>query len=172
MPSIVSRIVLFLSSYVPLFLILGFLARSHGKMHGSWVFFAIAVILALGVWAYLRWATLRLNPTHLTAERVSDKDSEIMSYIATYLMPFLTDFSKPWIDLLPQGIFFFVIGFLYVSSNMIYINPTLTFLRYHVFEIETEGEDVYTIVSRFRPRRRQSLKCVRIGHNLYLEAGT
>jgi hypothetical protein len=168
MPNLPTRVVLFLSSYTPLFLIM---AVKYGKGH---CYFALTMVL-LGVISvvlllfYLKRSS-SLAIDNVTVEKISGKDTEAMSYIVTYLIPFLDikiDELSSSISLL---LLFFVVGVLYVHSNLIYINPTLNLLRYHLFEIELEGGRTSALLSKRRfVERGASIPVVSLGEQILLE---
>jgi hypothetical protein len=120
MPNLPTKVVLFLSSYTPLFLIM---AVKYGMAHH---YFGLSMLLlsvvSVGILlVYLRTAaTLAID--QVVVEKISGKDTEAMSYIVTYLIPFLDikiDEPSNFISLL---LLFIVVGVLYVHSNLIYIN--------------------------------------------------
>lgn len=168
MPNFPTRVILFLSSYTPLFLIM---AVKYGSVHR---YFALSMVL-LGVVSvvlllfYLKQsATLAVDD--VVIEKISGKDTEAMSYIVTYLIPFLDiklDEVSSAVSLL---LLFLVVGVLYVHSNLIYINPTLNLLRYHLFEIEVEGGMTSALLSKRRfVERGASIRVVSLGEQILLE---
>jgi hypothetical protein len=67
-------------------------------------------------------------------------------------------------------LFFLVVGVLYVHSNLIYINPTLNLMRYHLFEIELEGGMTSALLSKRRfVERGASIPVVSLGEQILLE---
>jgi hypothetical protein len=126
----------------------------------------VSVVLLL---FYLKQsATLAVDD--VVIEKISGKDTEAMSYIVTYLIPFLDiklDEVSSAVSLL---LLFLVVGVLYVHSNLIYINPTLNLLRYHLFEIEVEGGMTSALLSKRRfVERGASIRVVSLGEQILLE---
>src|SRR5205823_2320916 len=105
-------ILLFLSSYFPLFAILTLLSWSKNRSLAC-AFILTGFISWLGLELYLWYARTKVNPETLNIQSAQQRDAEILSYIVTYLIPFMADFAKPPIELVALGIFFVVIGFLY-----------------------------------------------------------
>jgi len=168
MPNFSSRVILFLSSYTPLFLIM---AVKYGSVHR---YFALSMVLLGAISVVLLLFYLKQSATlavdHVVIEKISGKDTEAMSYIVTYLIPFLDiklDEISSAVSLL---LLFLVVGVLYVHSNLIYINPTLNLLRYHLFEIELEGGMTSALVSKRRfVERGASIPVVSLGEQILLE---
>lgn len=75
------------------------------------------------------------NGVAVKVTRISNRNSEAIGYIATYIVPFVaSDFSS----LFECGIFVVVMGLIYAiytNSNMILINPLLS-IWYSLLEIE------------------------------------
>jgi hypothetical protein len=64
----------------------------------------------------------------------------------------------------------FVIGLLYVNSNMIYTNPVLNIVGYHTFEIEdSEGKTTALVCKRAYVRTGSEINAISIGDYVLLE---
>jgi len=168
MPSVPFKILLFLSSYFPLFAILTLLSFSKNRT-AAYIFAAIGLISWIAMELYLWYVRNRINPESIRISSCKRCDSEILSYIVTYLIPFMVDFSKPPIELAALGIFFVMIGFLYVNSNMIHINPMLSFRGFHLFEITLSDGSVHSLLSKNKVRSNTDVKVVIIGEEVYIE---
>jgi hypothetical protein len=168
MPSFPTRAVLFLSSYSPLFLIM---AVKYAPTHryfgvGMTLLSVVSVSLLL---LYLRAAS-RLAVDRIVVERISGKDVEAMGYIATYLIPFLDLKIEEISNAISLLLLFGVLGVLYVHSNLIYVNPILNLLNYHLFEVELAGGGSAALLSKRRFLERNSTIAVAsLGEQILLE---
>lgn len=146
MPNIAVRTVLFLSSYAPLLLIVAIRNYALNRVF-SWVLLLLALASLLVLFRYLHVAS-SLAPHSLTVKSATSKDGDAMSYIITYIFPFL---DAPLNDL-PKAaslvLLFLVLGILYVNSNLIYTNPILNLSGYHVFQIETTDGKISALITR------------------------
>jgi hypothetical protein len=137
---------LFLSSYVPLFLILLVL---YWGTQPVVAYAAVALMLGgalglLGLWLWVR----RTKASPLEVAAVERQDPEVLGYLVVYLFPFL--------DLplgTPRGqavglLLFLVVGLLYVHSAMLHVNPTLAVLGVHVYEVESTRGKRHTVITR------------------------
>ena len=83
MPNLPTRVVLFLSSYAPLFLIM---AVKYGSAHH---YFGLSMVLLAVISIALLLFYLKQSSTlavdHVVVEKISGKDTEAMSYIVTIL---------------------------------------------------------------------------------------
>ena len=76
---------------------------------------------------------------------VDYRDPDVAAYAATYLLPFVTVFTGAWQDVVSLGGFVAVLGVIYVRSRLIYVNPTLSLLGYHLTRV------IYTTPARTIP---------------------
>jgi len=169
MPTIPIRVLLFLSSYLPLFFILGVLLFSK-----SWIISAVCawvcLIGPLGLWGYLRRCRKRHQRKFTRLRNYQRRDSEVMSYIASYVVPLATLSLDLFSQMFILITFLLVLLILYVNSNMIYINPVLSFFGFHLYEIETEGSDLSRYyLARKRLVRDETIYYVHISDEIWLE---
>jgi hypothetical protein len=169
MPTIQMRVLLFFSSYFPLFLIIGILLFSK-----SWIATVVIVLLDVffvcTLWLYLRACKRTNQHSFIKLCAYRQRDSEAMSYIASYVVPFAS-FS---LDAIPQvlalAIFILMLLLLYVNSNMIYVNPLLNLMGYHLYEIEVEhGTHSFYYLARKRLARGEIIHYVSISNDVLLE---
>lgn len=168
MPSLLSRTMLFLSSYAPLFTILAI--RNWDDRYAAYGLLVLTVISMGWLLLFLRRA-LGLARVSIEITRATSRDGDIVSYIVSYLLPFLAiDFSR-LADVASLAVLLVVIALLYVHSNLIYVNPLLAALGYHLAEIEESNGKVSILVSRrpyVRPNTR--LRVIPAGDLISVEA--
>lgn len=167
MANIGTRFLLFISSYFPLALIFFFLFIQRQP----WV--AIFVLIVglgglIGMMSYLRVTNL-IAPMQVKIVALQRRDAEAMSYIVSYVIPFLAAPFSGWEQGVALTIFFIVLGVLYVNSNMIHINPMLNLCGYHLYEITLEDGGVHSLIARNRVVRGQLLSVVKAGEDILLE---
>ena len=168
MPNLPTRVVLFLSSYTPLFLIM---AVKYGSVHRYFgLSMVLLAVISIGLLLFYLKQSSTLAVDHIVVEKISGKDSEAMSYFVTYLIPFLDIKLDEIASSVSLLLLFLVVGVLYVHSNLIYINPTLNLMRYHLFEIELEGGMTSALLSkRSIVERGASITVVSLGEQILLE---
>ena len=173
MPTRSIRVILFVSSYWPLFFILGGLfffskAWSHG-----WVISVICALLCfvgpLGFWCYLRYSRKRNQHKFTVLHDYQRRDNEVMSYIASYIVPLATFSLDPPMQIFVLITFLLLLLILYVNSNMIYINPMLNVAGYHLYEIEVGNKEHYYYLARKRLVREETIDYVHISDEIWLE---
>lgn len=78
-------------------------------------------------------------------EAVENKGAEHLVFLATYIIPlvgFALENSRQVINL---GITLFILGAIYVKTNLFYANPTLSLLGFKIFGAKIDGKEVILI---------------------------
>ncbi|EMY61275.1 hypothetical protein [Leptospira terpstrae] len=151
-----ARFSLFIVSYFPLFLILTIRQLYDYSIYIHWAglnlegffiylqhFGAITIFSVLTLYGFTGLIFLLKNmkrrvtfsgDTAIITD-IENKNNESLSYLFTYLLPFLfQDLSNP-ISLFSLLILLIVTFFIYTNSSMLLINPTLS-LKYTIFQVE------------------------------------
>lgn len=170
MLSTLSKSLLFFSSFSPLMLMFAAKAHFSGGAIAA-VILAVTGLLSICFILYILFSYVpRTAAQNLIVESTQRKDGEVMSYIVTYIFPFLsTDLSQLFnsISLLVLYLIIFVI---YVSTNMIHVNPVLSLLGYKLFELEMASGHRPTVITRqSRLLRGQGLRVVRLAHDIFID---
>lgn len=168
MPSIATRLLLFLSSYFPLAVI--FFVLFIGTHRAAAIAtLSLGIVGLFGMYLYLKLAS-GLAPIQARVVAVQRLDAEAMSYIVTYVIPFLAIPFGDWQQGVALVIFFVVLGILYVNSNMIHINPMLNLAGYHLFEVTVDDGSTRALVTRRRRINRDVvLTVVKLGDDILLD---
>jgi hypothetical protein len=135
---------LFLSSYTPLFVLIAI--RSIGQSAVIVVSCGVLAVAGLvGITLFLVTATRKPIGDYVLLD-VENRDGDVAGYAATYLLPFVTVFSARWQDVVSLAGFIAFLGVIYVRSRLIFINPLLAVLGYHLWRVipSTAGADSET----------------------------
>ena len=168
--SVVSRVVLFVSSYAPL-LILFSLLESFGQGWPSrlclYVGIGSAVLLVL-LWVVLH---TQLSTDEATIEGARSRDADVMAYVVSYVVPFAAaaDASSGetrW----ALAVFAALIAVLYVRSAVFYVHPLLLLAGIHVYEATRNDVPVIVLTRQRQLRQSTQMTVIRIGSHVYLEA--
>ena len=164
MPSVLARLILFLSSYIPLLLILLVLFWDNRIVAVTAV--AMTLVGLAGLILFFGWSIPGREPTTLTPIDVRRADSEVMAYIVSYVMPFLALGFEELRQIVALAIFLMVIAIIYVNSGMIHINPILNLMGYRLYEVVTKDGATFAVLSRTRLVRGERVSVVRVGDDL------
>lgn len=137
---------MFLSSYSPLLLILAI------RFEGCWLRITCVVLAALaavGVWILMRLQHEQPEQqSRHTLTEVRQAGEGASSYLAGYLLPFVTISSPSLTDLGAYMLFFAVAYVITTRTGIIQVNPTLFLLGYRVDAIIDERGTQRYLVSK------------------------
>jgi hypothetical protein len=167
MSTALARAVLFISSYAPLTLIFAVLFFRDRPLVAV-VNLAVTAVGLLGLTAFLLGAR-RFAARSGTVASIHSRDDQVMSYIMSYLVTFLSVAFSDLRQLIALAAFFIILAYIYINANMIYVNPTLNFLGYHLYEITLDDGETYHLITRGRVRRGALLHFVTAGDDILLQ---
>lgn len=170
---------LFLGSYSPLFMLLALLHWNNnllGTFQYEWVsisylplvFIALAIVGFSTILTFL-FVSSKLSPITIKPKVTDRNMQDTLAYLITYLIPFV-GFTFNEINALIANIFIFgMIGFLYIQSNMIYLNPVLSILGYKILKIEV-NDDEKLMLAKSNIKNDNGVKVTIISEGLYIES--
>ena len=185
-----AQFVLFVSSYLPLFILiivrqvsenieflnyagfsLLFLKVFALKFGLSSILIFISIVGLFGYWQTLgNIEEVAKNGNPITVKDVKNKNSEAIGYIATYIIPFLFQSFSGWYECLSVLFLMAIIYRIYINSSLLLINPLLSF-KFAIYEIEyveNEKNKNGLIISRNKYLQDDAeIKIYEIGHKLY-----
>lgn len=164
-----ARIVLFLSSYAPLTVIYAvqYWAR-------NWLIFGVACGVTVSSIVIADFLLSHVARSHAINPDIVDgccqTGGEVMGYVASYLVPFLTLSLSDVRQVLALAFYLVVLGYLYVTTNMIAVNPTIqVLLRYRVYDVTLRRQGSQQLITRRNLHLKDELWVARIGSNVIIE---
>ena len=169
MPRVWVRVMLFCSSYFPLMLIFAVLNWQR-NMLAAIIIFGFAILCFLLTWLYIEVTRARSNTQTRAVQKVQPHEADVLNYIAAYIIPFVTLPFNNWANGLAVVILLTTLGTVYVQSNMIAVNPTLSFLGFHLYEvIFKDDEHSHIVISRRTIVVGQPITVASLRNVLYLQ---
>ena len=183
-------LVLFLTSYFPLFLLIivrqtyanytylswgGFsldALRCMGEYFGmSVICLVLSVFGIVGTWIVLRNLQHRVESGHTyRITEISCMNDEPLAYIATYIIPIIFEDYSNFIDCVTIFFIFGVVYRLYVRSKLILVNPILS-LRYSIYSVKYMDGDIQrqgVLISQNNDiLENDQAKMYNVGHQLF-----
>jgi hypothetical protein len=162
------RILLFISAYTPLLLIF-ILRYSQVGSRNFWIF-TFALFLANLIWIPVFIIARKWNIKTFTVKKSKNRTSDALDYIIAYIIVFLGFNFKQWQDVASIAILLIVIFFVYIHSNLIFINPLLNVFGYKIHDVEiSEGGNIVLITRKFKLVKKQVIEATRMSDSIYLE---
>ena len=154
-------LVLFLSSYMPLFVLIIVRQLINNLDYLSWSGLSIDTLLCmikyfgmsimctiliivglLGTyWVFKNLEHKVENGHTYTIKELSSMNDEPLAYIATYIIPIMFENYTSLTDCLTVACIFYVIYRLYIRSKLLLVNPMLS-LRYSIYHIKYVDGDI------------------------------
>jgi len=126
----------------------GILAYRNRNTEKVWIpLVVVAVVALLALWLVM-FASRNKKGTALTVTHSRPKDGDVLAYTATYLVPFLTVDLAHIEGVVILASFLFVLGVVYVNSDMLFVNPALNLAGYHSFWITDANDHEYSLITR------------------------
>ncbi len=151
-----NKTMLFISSYIPLYILMilkniferitvgGRFASLSKKINKGTFFdeindYAIVVLfmLCIGSLIYLiaKVKNTKGEKDYIIKEMTDETSNYYFNYISIYLLSCLGLSLNNITDNFVFVFVMFIVGYIYISNNMIYMNPTLNFLGYKVYDV-------------------------------------
>jgi hypothetical protein len=168
------------SSYAPLFVLCAFSQKDNIVLGGERILGFHELSLALLGLAFLGiisavgiiYFTKQLPTTSIHTVKANTNNQDTISYLVTYIVPFIGLSFDSRASIVANTLLVIFIGVLYIQSNMIYLNPMLTILGYHLYRIEVAGAiDQKVLIARNLPKKSDRLDAVVLGNGVYLRHG-
>ena len=165
-----AQVLLFLSSYAPLFAVFALL-DSFGRGWPSVACAVTAVVGCLMPLVVLPLVKKKVTPLPLRVVTSQLRDGDALAYVATYLVPFAAIGATTPRERLALGLFFLMLAVIYVRSELFYINPLLALAGLRLFQVTTpKGASVVLITRRRFLASGTEVSARRLGDYAYWEA--
>lgn len=159
---------LFISAYTPLLLI--FILR-YTDFHSRefWIYFFALVLVNL-IWVPVFKITKGHAVDTLMVKASKNRSGDALDYIIAYIIVFLGFQFEKWQDVASIFILLIVIFFIYVHSNLLFVNPLLNFFGFTIHDVElVGGENLVVISKRFGLPHHAPITAKYMSENIYLE---
>ena len=159
------KVCLFLVSYFPLFVIMIILHYDN-----SIILYASITTLSVGfVGLFITFYVLnRISGEYKQATSINPESKINFQYFLAYIIPFVAIDMDSMRQIVAYAVLFIFLGILYIRTELIYVNPTLTMLGYHLLKIKINDEDILLITKNSFEKALKN-PVVLIGRGLYLE---
>lgn len=162
-----AKFILFVSSYFPLFVILA-VQYWESNLPIALTFLGVGGIGLAGMFACLRMAG-RVSPLPIQVTEIKARDEAALSYIVTYIVPFLVQPSDSPHKVAAMAIFFLVVALLYMNVDLVHINPMLSLVGYRLYDVTLLDGSSWALLSRRRIIRGDRCAVVEVGERIYVE---
>ena len=140
---------LFLSSYIPLWVILGIKYYHIIGIHGFVLLNIILIILFIVLHKYISYKKKKFIDRNIRVSSCENSTSINLEYLITYIIPFTQINVTNYRGFIALIVLFIFIWWLYISSNLIYINPMLSIMGYNIFKVlDEKSKREYMLITK------------------------
>jgi hypothetical protein len=102
---------------------------------------------------------------------IQNLNFETLSFLITYIIPIVTfdldfDLDKNR-NLLMFLLVLFLIGWIYIKTNMFYTNPSLAVLGFRIYKVDTEGTHDMTVIVKGKLKKGDNIYPIYLDDNIY-----
>jgi cellulose synthase/poly-beta-1,6-N-acetylglucosamine synthase-like glycosyltransferase len=127
------KVGLFLSSYLPLFLIL--VIKNWFNLYLT-IFITIISIICLFIWIAIINISKKGTAESFKVLKAEEKTKESLNYLIPYIISFIGFDLNKWQDWSALVILLAILFVVYLNSDLLYINPLLSFFKYKIYNVE------------------------------------
>lgn len=175
------RILMFISSYFPLYIMLLILNvnryNSVNKILGlikgnnNRVFIFVITLIFLIILSFVSLYDLKRTSwdEYCDIGKIERPDDTVISYMMTYIIPLLTTDNLTNEIVIINIFLFILIGYLYIRLNLIYLNPLWSIFGYIMYKTDNDMILITNIpYSRIKSLNNNTAKGTLLGGNIYL----
>jgi len=179
-----AKIVLFLSSYSPLYVIVAL--RAHDAVHSilgyrlepvgvgpvELSYLSIGSVILTVVSVVFLALMIRMNRTRQgqlsEIEQYRNRSDMFTEYLLVYIFPFIVfEFSNVF-DVAAFLVLFVTVAAIVIRSNRLFVNPVLVGFSYRVYEVETEHDRRILLTKDRLDGNNITINTARISNDVYI----
>jgi len=156
----IAKILLVTTSFAPIILTYAFVIWvCDGSLITIVSLLAVVVFLVIICLALLKFAKTQIEVQKIEITSISSADGEVLGFVIAYLLPILS-LTNPSIDF--KVILFIGVMFLIViwSTNSYHVNPLINMFGYHFYEISSNDNISYLLLTKKELRKTTSIKSI------------
>ena len=166
------KILLFFSAYTPLFVLLLLKLCSQisqwfqklpsdnpiqpifflfPSMTELIVFLALVAIIILPnvvLWIIISETRKTNNPLPVKISQIKEMNHIYIGYLMSYVIPFLSFNFTDLFDIAAIFLLLALVCFIYINSNLLYVNVMLSIFRYNLFKITDSEDNEYRLITK------------------------
>lgn len=131
------------------------------------------LLIGIGYTIHFKYKFDGTTPTQIKVTKLKNINYEHITFLTTYIIPLMSfDLSNSRYLLLLVFILF-VIGVIYIKTNLYYANPTLALLGYHIYKLsgvnnyESDDYSEITVITREKIKNTDEIKVKLLSGNIY-----
>lgn len=181
-----TKLVLTLFAYLPLFYVISIrnlrffqdLLMRYTNTYGNtfYLFVIITISFAILFFIFLHEVKSTLNkietvaPREIEVQIKSEKNTEMLGFLLTYIVPFCITFENGLYDLFAFGVLFALLLYVYIGTSLFCINPLLNYcFGYNIYEIEMHDKNRFMLTTKKHRNTNKKIKLYMVTEDLWKE---
>ncbi len=140
--------------------------------HGWWILSAL--LLAFVCRGLLAVLSVRLSKNSFTPQEFQSQDKEVLVFLLTYLLPFISSDKLAFTDEWLVGVY--IVGIVLLSlihADAFHFNPVMSLFGYHFYSVKGTDGLPYLLIATDQIRRPgHAMSTVALAHNIKLQIET
>lgn len=128
----------------------------------------LLIIISISLYFVLYRIVLKSSSIPIIVVQIQDNHDEHLSYLATYILPFVGLNFDSWQNIVSTISLFYVLGHIYIKTNLILTNPTLTFLGFSISKISDEKNNSKIVIHKSELKIDQEQLFIHLTKNIYI----
>lgn len=115
----------------------------------SMIMIVVSLVSCVFIIVYVKDAVRsRVGPTRVKVASIKTRETDVLTYLVTYVLPLFTLSSTTWRDACVLVFTVVLVLWLSLRTDMLYVNPLLLLMKYHIYAVETPHGEML-LLSRF-----------------------
>lgn len=154
------KIFLFLSSYVPLFIMIFLNSMNQISMISIiktwnlnptlWIIFlgiSLSSITIFILWLWRMKKTLK-GKSAVSIRNLTLNDSEVLNFFVTFIVPIISLKPESWPSVISNLILLIIEGIFFISNNTLYFNILLLLCGYHIYSFVSDNNRKNIVITK------------------------
>lgn len=141
------RALFLFTSFAPLYLLIGVVLGVKCQWGGASIWLAIFLLSVL-VYAVLIRHLKRASQIHKSVVSAERLDSDILSYVVSYLPPLISQDLDSVVTYIPLFVFYITVLTLLFHSRNLYVNPLFMLAGFSVFRVDVGLSRPVVVITR------------------------
>lgn len=109
----------------------------------SMLMMMVSVVSCLFIVTYVRDTVHSRNaPTRVKVASIKVREQDVLAYLVTYVLPLFTLSSTTWRDAIALLFTLFLIFWLSLRTDMLFVNPLFLLMKYHIYSVDTTNGEM------------------------------
>jgi hypothetical protein len=148
------------TSFAPIILTYAFVSWICGaRIINIVILLLIVAALVLICISLLKYAYKNIERERIKITAISTADGEVIGFVIAYLLPILS-LTNPSIDIRVLLFSAFVFMVVIWTTNSYHINPLLNIVGYHFYEVSSDDNVTYLLLTKKELRKTKSVQLV------------